>query len=202
MLAQQSALVSILSKGFLELGVGVGWNKAKYEALGQDFHTRGQRLNEQIVLLRKLWTEGVVTYTLAHEVIDQMAINPLPDSPIPIWAGGWSKKAIDRAAKLADGWIPMDNVEKVMILKKLLLERLEKYGRDPETFKIMGRVTLGTKPMKECITDYFKWIEGGVSHIALSTTGHQESDRYYHQELIVEFLESTRNYRHKKTNII
>jgi alkanesulfonate monooxygenase SsuD/methylene tetrahydromethanopterin reductase-like flavin-dependent oxidoreductase (luciferase family) len=100
--------VSILSGGRLRLGVGVGWNPAEYEALGADFHTRGQRQAEQIVVLRKLWTEPLVTFAGEWHSLDRIVIAPLPPFPIPIWiGGGLGEVTLRRVARFADGWMPM-----------------------------------------------------------------------------------------------
>lgn len=196
LLAQQAAHVSLFTDGRLELGLGVGWNSEEYKALGQSFHTRGERLNEQIILMRKLWNEGEVTFHLDSEQIEHMAINPRPDKEIPIWVGGWSKKSIKRAAKLADGWMPLDEPEKYELSRDYLLEQLKTNKRDPKEFKIMGRVTLGTKPMDQCVNDYLKWVSLGVSHIVISTTGTRNPNVSFHEHLIVDFWQQTREFRH------
>lgn len=196
LLAQQAAHVSLFTNGRLELGLGVGWNPEEYKALGQNFHTRGERLSKQIVLMRKLWKDGEVTFHLDEEEVDHMAINPRPEKEIPIWVGGWSKKSIERATKLADGWMPMDEPDKFALTKNYLIEQLQLNHRDPQKFKIMGRVTLGTKPIEQCVIDYLKWIDLGVTHIALSTTGTKNAQVNFHEHLIVEFWQHTMKYRY------
>ena len=62
LVAKQAAEVDLLTDGNFRLGVGIGWNEVEYEALGQDFRTRGRRMDEQIALLRRLWTEPSVTF--------------------------------------------------------------------------------------------------------------------------------------------
>lgn len=201
LLAQQASHVSLFTDGRLELGLGVGWNPEEYKALGQDFHTRGERLSEQIILMRKLWEDGEVTFHLGTEEIDHMAINPKPEKKIPIWVGGWSKKSIERAANLADGWMPLDKPEKYASSKKYLFEQLKENGRDPKEFKIMGRVTLGAKPMDQCVKDYLQWVSLGVSHIVLSTTGTKNPNVSFHEHLIVEFWQHTEDFRHPPRSI-
>jgi probable F420-dependent oxidoreductase len=105
LVARQAADVDLLSRGRLRLGVGVGWSHVEYEALGQDFHTRGARQEEQIGLLRRLFTEPVVDFSGRFDRIDRAALVPKPARPIPIWLGGSSEAAFDRAARLADGFI-------------------------------------------------------------------------------------------------
>jgi probable F420-dependent oxidoreductase len=105
LLAKQAAEVQILSQGRLRLGLGTGWNHVEYEALGVDYATRGRRLDEQVRLLRRLWTEPVLDFHGDLHRIDRAGINPLPEQAIPIWLGGWSAPAYRRAARLGDGFI-------------------------------------------------------------------------------------------------
>src|SRR5207342_3061716 len=105
LVARQAADVDLLSGGRLRLGVGVGWSPVEYEALGQDFRTRGARQEEQIELLRRLFTEPVVDFSGRFDRVDRAALLPKPARPIPIWLGGSSEAAYDRAARLADGFI-------------------------------------------------------------------------------------------------
>ena len=105
LVARQAADVDLLSGGRLRLGVGIGWNHVEYEALGQDFRTRGAREEEQIELLRRLFTEPIVEFSGRFDRVDRAALVPRPTRSIPIWLGGRSEAAFDRAARLADGFI-------------------------------------------------------------------------------------------------
>src|ERR1700719_2430165 len=105
LVARQAADVDLFSGGRLRLGVGVGWNPVEYEALGQDFHTRGARQEEQIGLLRRLFTESIVDFSGRFDRIDRASLLPKPTRSIPIWLGGSGEKAFDRAARLGDGFI-------------------------------------------------------------------------------------------------
>ena len=89
LVARQAADVDLLSGGRLRLGVGVGWNHVEYEALGQDFRTRGARQEEQIELLRRLFTEPVVDFSGRFDRVDRASLVPKPARPIPIWLGGY-----------------------------------------------------------------------------------------------------------------
>jgi len=105
--AKQAAEVDLLTGGKFRLGVGIGWNRVEYEALGQDFSTRGKRLEEQITLLRRLWTEQTVTFSGTFDRITGAGLAPLPvQRPIPVWIGAQSPRALRRAGRLADGWFP------------------------------------------------------------------------------------------------
>lgn len=105
LVARQAADVELVSDGRLRLGVGSGWNYVEFEALGQDFHNRGARLDEQIALLRQLWTTTSVDFAGRFHRIDRAGLNPRPRRPIPIFCGGGSEPAYRRGAKLGDGFI-------------------------------------------------------------------------------------------------
>ncbi len=105
LVAQQAADVDLLSRERLRLGVGIGWNHVEYQALGQDFRTRSTRIEEQIGLLRQLWTTPVVSFDGRFDRIDRAGINPRPRRQIPLWMGGHSEPAYERGARLGDGFI-------------------------------------------------------------------------------------------------
>ena len=108
LVAKQSAELSLVSDGRFELGVGISWNEPEYRAMGQELSTRGRRLEEQLVVLRQLWTEEFVTYHGQFHDIEDLGLGQLPTSPIPIWIGcGESQTSMSRVARLADGWMPI-----------------------------------------------------------------------------------------------
>ncbi|MEO6091815.1 MAG: LLM class F420-dependent oxidoreductase [Novosphingobium sp.] len=103
--AQQAADVDLLSRERLRLGVGIGWNYVEYQALGQDFKSRASRLEEQVKLLRQLWTQPLVDFNGRFDRVDRGCINPRPRRQIPLWIGGNSEPAYERGARIADGFI-------------------------------------------------------------------------------------------------
>jgi len=108
LVAKQVAQLEVLSGGRIVLGVGTGWNTVEFDALGQDFRTRGRRMDEQIRLLRLLWREPVVTFQGEFDRVDRAGINPLPPRRnVPIWMGGSEARALDRIGRLGDGWFPI-----------------------------------------------------------------------------------------------
>jgi probable F420-dependent oxidoreductase len=142
LVAKQAAEVAILSGGRLRLGVGVGWNHAEYEALGANFRTRGRRVAEQIVVLRKLWTEPLVTFEGEYHALDRVGIAPLPAQPIPIWMGGGLGPAtLRRVAQLAEGWLPMGRAEVNPEIMAMMHRYLEEAGREPSSLGIQGGIT-------------------------------------------------------------
>ena len=107
LVAKQAAEIDVLSGGRLRLGVGVGWNEVEYVGLDKDFSNRGARSEEQIALMRALWTSPVITFDGRWERIDAAGINPLPvQRPIPIWIGGYAEATLRRVGQLGEGWFP------------------------------------------------------------------------------------------------
>ena len=135
LIARQAADLELLSGSRLRLGVGIGWNHVEYQALGQDFRTRGARQEEQIGLLRRLFSEPVVDFSGRFDRIDRAALVPRPAHPIPIWLGGSSEPAYDRAARLADGsvFIGSDISHSIEAWNRLR-ERVRSHGRSVENF--------------------------------------------------------------------
>ncbi len=105
LVAKQAAQVDLLSGGRFRMGIGIGWNEVEYTSLGMDFRTRGARCEEQIELLRMLWTRDLVNYRGRFDTIDDAGLNPLPRCPVPIWIGGTADAVLERAARMSDGWV-------------------------------------------------------------------------------------------------
>jgi probable F420-dependent oxidoreductase len=140
LIAKQAAEVDLLSGGRLRLGLGVGWNHVEYEALGTEWHTRGARQAEQIEVLRRLWSGDVVDFEGRFHRLKGVNIVPPPiQRPIPIWLGGFSDAVVKRAARLADGWMPILDPDRECERKLgTLREELVRRGRDPAAFGIEG----------------------------------------------------------------
>jgi probable F420-dependent oxidoreductase len=132
-IAKQAAEVDLLSGGRLRLGVGVGWNHVEYEALGMEWKTRGARQAEQVEVLRRLWSEDLVSFEGRFHNLKEVSILPPPvQRPIPIWFGGSSDAAMTRAARLGDGWMPIMAPDAAAGQKlEALRKQLKSFGRDP-----------------------------------------------------------------------
>jgi probable F420-dependent oxidoreductase len=140
LIAKQAAEVDLLSCGRLRLGIGVGWNHVEYEALGENWQTRGARQAEQVEVLRRLWSGDVVSFNGRFHALKEVNIVPPPvQRPIPIWFGGISDAVVMRAARLGDGWMPiMPPDEKAEQKLALLRDEMRTHGRDPGSVAVEG----------------------------------------------------------------
>ena len=171
LVAKQAAEIALLSGERLRLGVGVGWNYVEYEGLNEDFTTRGRRQEEQIEVLRKLWTEPVVDYRGEFHTLDRLGVLPRPRSAIPVWIGGFSEAAYRRAARVADGFLysligtagpendPRATVEH-------LRELVHESGRDQSQFGIDLIVPVAVEP-GELAAVLEQWDDTGITHLTL-----------------------------------
>jgi probable F420-dependent oxidoreductase len=172
LVAKQAAEVDLLSGGRLRLGVGLGWNAVEYEALGEDFSTRGRRCDEQVDLMRKLWTEHTVTYHGSFHRVTGAGLAPLPNRrPIPVWFGASSERACRRAGRLGDGWFPMvgpgPRLDRALgFVRRAATEA----GRDPATIGMEGRVSWTGDP-DDMVDGLRGWDDAGASHVSINTMG-------------------------------
>ena len=144
--AKQAANVDIFCGGRLRIGVGVGWNDIEYEALGMPFAGRGARMDDQIRVLRRLWTEPTITEDGPFHKITDAGLNPLPiQRPIPIWVGGFSEAAVNRAARLGDGWFPAFNTNEAEKGMAMFDAALKKAGRTRSQVQIENNVLVGQR---------------------------------------------------------
>jgi probable F420-dependent oxidoreductase len=173
LVAKQAAALDVLSGGRLRLGVGVGWNKVEYEALGENFHNRGKRQEEQIALLRKLWTEPVVDFKGEYHTVPEAGIKPLPvQRPIPIWLGTSADAVLERVGRLGDGWFPqMPPNDKARELVEKLREYAAQAGRDPQLLGIEPRIALKGQTLDSARDLIEKWGDIGATHMGLNTMG-------------------------------
>jgi probable F420-dependent oxidoreductase len=171
LVARQAADLDLLSGGRLRLGVGIGWNYIEYEALGQQFRTRGARQEEQIGLLRRLFTEPVVDFSGRFDRIDRAALVPKPAHPIPIWLGGSSEAAYDRAARLADGFIFIGgDIERTINDWNRLRDRVKGLGRSVADFGAEYVVRPRGAP-GDLAAEMGAWREAGGTHFSVVTMG-------------------------------
>lgn len=193
LVAKQAAAVDVLSSGRLRLGIGIGWNEVEYEALGENFHNRGRRSEEQIEVLRALWTQESVTFEGRWHKVTNAGLNPLPiQRLIPIWLGGSAEPVLRRIARLADGWLPLFRPDSD---GGALIEKMRSYaraaGRDPGTIGIEGRVTYANQNPEEWVREISMWKELGATHICVNTMKAGLSTPSAHIDAIRRFKEAT-----------
>jgi probable F420-dependent oxidoreductase len=154
-----------LSGGRFELGVGISWNVEEYRAAGQDFHRRGRRLDEQLDVLRALWTHERVTFEGEFHHLDDIGVGRLPERPPRIWIGGTMVAAnLSRLAKHADGWLPLGGDPTPHL--PTLRDALAAAGRDPEPFSVNARLDLSSDE-PAWVADATRFAAAGVSHLVL-----------------------------------
>jgi probable F420-dependent oxidoreductase len=173
LVAKQAAEVDLLTGGHFRLGIGLGWNAVEYEALGRSFSDRGRRSEEQVALLRRLWTEESVTYAGVSERVTGAGLAPLPvQRPIPIWFGGQSERAYRRIGRLADGWFPQVAPGSKLDEARAIVEgAASDAGRDPSVLGMEGRVTWGEGGAEKAASQIDKWRAAGATHLSVNTMG-------------------------------
>jgi probable F420-dependent oxidoreductase len=170
LVAKQAAEVDLLTGGRFRLGIGLGWNAVEYEALGQEFSNRGRRSEEQVDLLRRLWTEPSVTYHGSYHTVTGAGLAPLPvQRPIPVWFGAQSEPAYRRVGRLADGWFPQVQPGPQLDEARAAVERAAaEAGRNPGSLGMEGRVSWHGDP-GEVAEQARAWREAGATHLSVNT---------------------------------
>ncbi len=171
LVAKQAAEVDLLTGGRFRLGVGVGWNRVEYDALDKDFTTRGRRMEEQIALLRQLWTERSVSFDGRFESVRGAGLSPLPvQRPIPVWMGASSPAVFRRVGRVADGWFPMmqpgDKLEEAL---EHVRAGAAEVDRDLTTLGMEGRLEVGRIDADELVRRTQGWRDAGATHLTLNT---------------------------------
>lgn len=170
LVARQAADLDLLSGGRLRLGVGIGRNHVEYRAVGASFSTRGARQDEQIGLLRQLWSEPLVDFTGRFDRIDRAALLPHPRRSIPIWLGGWGQAAYDRAARLGDGFMFFGTQADVAAAWATVRALVPRHGRVLEDFGGEYIVAATAAPVE--VADSMRyWRDLGGTHACLVTMG-------------------------------
>jgi probable F420-dependent oxidoreductase len=168
LVAKQAADLALFSNDRLRFGVGLGWNYVEYEALGQDFRTRGRRMEEQVPLLRRLWSEPLVTFHGRFDHIERASLTIYPRKPIPIWFGGGTDAAFERAGRLADGFLFGGSVERAHESWGVVRKALEAAGRGDAPF---GRELMHMQATDaQAVADAARaWRDLGGTHFSFST---------------------------------
>ena len=191
--AKQAVELSMLSRGGLRLGVGIGWNKDEFGALGASFRDRAVLMEEQILVLRRLWSEPIVSFSGHFHHLDRVGLAPLPKTHIPVWIGGGyarteeaQTRVFTRIARLGDGWIsgPGLPIERLALSMARIRGHAETYGRDPETLGLQA--TLAVTPGKDQRT-----LKTELELIQAANPSHITVDcRKYHRSLSEHIADS------------
>jgi probable F420-dependent oxidoreductase len=187
--AKQAAAVDLLSGGRLRLGVGIGWNFVEFEGLNENFRNRGRRVEEQVALMRRLWTEALVDFEGKYHTVKQAGINPLPvQRPIPLWMGGGAERALRRMARIADGWMPQFRPgDQGAATLEQLRGWIHDEGRDPKDFGIEGRLSMFNTPERDWAQAIQWWHDQGATHLTFNTMGVHHATSKEHLDAVRRF---------------
>src|SRR5246127_643362 len=170
LVAKQAAEVDLLTRGRFRLGIGLGWNAVEYEALGEKFTNRGKRSEEQVEVMRKLWTERSVTFNGRYHTVTGAGLAPPPTQrSIPVWFGAASDRAYERAGRLGDGWFPMMEPGPGLDYARAQVKRAATAaGRDADGLGMEGRVSW-TGDRDRVAAEIAAWKAGGATHLSVNT---------------------------------
>lgn len=171
LVAKQAATLDRLTEGRFRLGVGLGWSPVEFEAMGAPWPERGARAEEQIEVMRRLWTEPSVTFTGRFHSFTGAGINPRPiRQPIPVWlASTAARPALERVGRLADGWIPAIAPGPALdAAREVVHEAAVAAGRDPARLGVEGTVTV--TDLDAALAGLDAWRAGGATHVAFTLT--------------------------------
>ena len=193
LVAKQAAEVALLSRNRLRLGVGTGWNKVEYDALGVPFTQRGKRQEEQVELLRLLWNEDSLDFSGDFHRVELASINPRPDRPIPIWFGGGAPVVLERAARLGDGWMPLGgpNDASREMIDQLKQARLAA-GRDWADFGIQAQAMFAGGNPDRWATHAGRWRDLGATHLAVRSDSAGLRNVDEHLKAVEQYLAAVR----------
>ncbi len=166
LVAKQAAEVDILSGERLRLGIGTGWNYVEYDSLNEDFSNRGKRQVEQVDLLRRLWTEPVLTYEGEYHRFVNAGLKPLPSRQIPIWFGGFTDVVFKRAAEIGDGFIFGSGQEQNLEAMKTLQEYLAANNRSSDDFDVEALLNYQSGPDKWA-EEIQAWEAVGADYVSM-----------------------------------
>ena len=173
--AKQAAELDVLAGGRLRLGIGVGASPEEYRALGVDFQTRGARCEEQLELLKQLWTRTTVDFQGRWDRVSGAGLDPLPvQRPIPVWIGPNSRpiaRIRRRIGRQADGWFVLCPPEEFPAVQADIQHHARAAGRDPHAIGTEAGVAVVGPRQAEWRDRVSGWRRAGLSHLCLRTLG-------------------------------
>ena len=192
LVAKQAAALDVLSGGRLRLGIGIGWNEVEFEALGESFRNRGHRSEEQVEVMRALWTQELVTFEGRWHKITDAGLNPLPvQRPIPIWFGGTADPVLRRIARIGDGWTTTwkpDDRSRAAV--DALRDYVRAEGREPSSVGIESWVSIGGNEPDQWVEEVAGWKTIGATHLCVNTLKAGLSSPDGHIEALGRFKEA------------
>ena len=198
LVAKQAANVDIFLQGRLRLGVGIGWNKMEYEALGVPMTKRGARLDEQINFMRQLWTRRSSSFDGHFHTLTEGGVCPMPvQQPIPIWIGGVSPPAMRRAATLGDGWLPIIKAEVAEEEIAKFRELVVAANRNPKEVGIENIIVIGDSVLgprrswEDAVADYAIWNKVGIDRVSIDTMSGGLARPDDHLHMLEKIIQST-----------
>jgi probable F420-dependent oxidoreductase len=170
LVAKQAAEVDLLTGGRFRLGIGLGWNAVEYEALGENFSNRGKRSEEQVEVMRKLWTEQSVTFNGKYHTLTGAGLAPMPNQrPVPVWFGAASDRGLERAGRLGDGWFPMvgpgPGLDRA---REQVMHAAAAAGRDADSLGMQGQINW-TGDRDKAAAQIAAWKAAGATHLSVNT---------------------------------
>ncbi|CAN5389119.1 hypothetical protein BH23ACT3_BH23ACT3_21870 [soil metagenome] len=191
LVAKQAAELAILSENRFRLGVGVGWNTVEYEALNEDFSTRGRRQAEQVELMRRLWTEDAFSFDGEFHTVDRASILPRPTEPVPVWFGGSAPALLERCGRLGDGWIPLGkpddkSAERIAAIRSAR----EAAGLSMDGFGMQAQAQYARGNPDRWRAHATAWRDLGATHLAISTHNAGDTDADGHLARIAEYRDA------------
>ncbi|MFN3215175.1 MAG: TIGR03619 family F420-dependent LLM class oxidoreductase [Acidimicrobiales bacterium] len=185
-LANGLASLDALSGGRLTIAVGVGWSRGEYEALDQDFVTRGARMDEALEIFERVWTDDPASFAGEHYRFEDLRVLPKPAHRIPVWVGGSAEAALARATHRGDGWqgISTPPEEVATIVARL---RNERPGEDFTISYRTGWDPQGMDPA-QIVDEAAAYAEAGVTHVVSAPWRTSAADWIRSMELLVELV--------------
>ncbi len=192
LVAKQAATLDVLCGGRLRLGIGIGWNQVEYIALNEQFTNRGRRVEEQIQVLRALWTQELVTFQGQWHTIPDAGLNPLPvQRPIPLWFGGHADPVLRRLAHYGAGWMPnYRTAAEAQPALDALDVHLAAAGRSRRDIGIEARLAYGQGDTSRWVELIEGWRAAGATHLTVNTMGSGFTHPQQHLDALRHFAET------------
>ena len=173
--ARQASELDQLAPGRVRMGIGVGANKAEFDAMGVDFHRRGARCDEQLELLQALWSQETVSFSGQFEQVIDNGINPRPaDGWLPIWVGARGvpgEAVVNRIGRWADGWFVLASPDDYPAVRARIDHAAAAAGRDPASIGTEAGVAVVGERQAEWQDRVRNWQSTGLTHLCLRTLG-------------------------------